>query len=333
MILPLLLMALAAADNAAVAPTSAEPAASTAPQAVTVSAGAAPRDESERRRTRVLHQLDALRQASGAGALSPSEQLGLSASRHAAYLSDNGLRSAPSVHAETAGLPGFTGVDPFSRMRAAGYRPSYATEVVGDVGSAATDADCLAHLMNTIYHAALLLSRVTEAGVAYGDAAAAGVCTIDLGAPLGGPDTGTPASGTFVRYPWPGMAVPTGTFAVGSENPRPPPSLLPNAKVGIPILVGLRNADFVAAAPDGRVEIQSFELSDAKGLPVPAVVLADTLIAGRGLVADAGLHGVFAALVPRIPLAPGRYRVAFHATIAGTHAVAPPAWWFSVVAP
>ncbi|MEP6504147.1 MAG: CAP domain-containing protein [Betaproteobacteria bacterium] len=281
-----------------------------------------------------MAHLDAVRRAAGAGPLVASDALGASAALHADYLSDNGFHSAATVHAETAGLANFTGADPFVRMRAAGYRLSYATEVVGDIGSVALDTDCVDHLLATIYHAALLLSRVTEAGVAYGEGAGAGMCTIDLGVPLEAPAAQVPAAGELVRYPWPGMATATGTFRLGSENPRPPPSRLPNANVGIPVLVGLRNADTLAAAPgDGRVEIQRFDLDDAAGRPVPSVLLADPAVTGAGVVADVGLHGLFVALVPRIPLAPGRYRVTLHATIGGTHVVAPAPWSFTVGTP
>ncbi len=320
----------------------AEDAASSAPQVVTVSTCAAGLDEAGLRRRRALRHLDALRQAAGAGGLVRSQELELSAGWHAAYLSRNGLRSAPTVHAETAGLPGFTGADPFVRMRTAGYRPAYATEVIGDVGSTAGDSDCVDHLMNTIYHAALLLSRVTEAGVAFGEGAYAGTCTIDLGTPLGatsepgpgpGPEPGPgPGPGEIVRYPWPGMVATVGSFQVGSENPRPPPSRLPNANAGLPVLAGLRNADFLAAAPAAHVEIQRFDLSDSNGRLVPSVVFADSLISGRGVVSDVGLHGLFAALVPEVPLLPGRYQVTLRATI-GTQAIASTPWWFSVAAP
>jgi uncharacterized protein YkwD len=303
-------------------------------QVVTVSACPAKPDATELRKGRLLRHLNALRQSAGAGELTRSAELELSASSHASYLSINGWHSAPSVHAETVGLRGFTGADPFVRMRVPGYRPAYATEVIGDVGSVAIDTDCLDHLMNTIYHASLLLSRVTEVGIAYGDGAGAGMCTINLGAPLGAPGATALGSGEIVRYPWPGMVASTGTFLVGSENPRPPPSLLPNANVGIPVLVSFRNADFLAAGAGlGHVDIQRFELCDARGVPVPSVLLADTVISGAGIVADTSLHGVFVALVPRLPLVPGRYRVTLHATIAGTHVLAPPPWSFDVVAP
>lgn len=288
-----------------------------------------------RRVERSLARLNALRTAAGTPALRRSEPLSLSAARHAAYLSANGFRSAPTVHAEEAGRAEFSGSDPFARMRAAGYRASYATEVVGDIGSPATDTDCIDHLMGTVYHAALLLSRVTEAGMAYGTGGAAGACVVDLGAPLAaaGPGAEAAAAGRIVRYPWAGMTARTGALRLDLESPRPARSLLPDANVGIPVLVGLRNAGAAIAGTGGLdVLIQRFELRDARDAPVPCVILADPAISGPGIVADDAVHGGFAVLVPRRPLAPGRYRVLLRATI-GADVIAPVPWAFDVAPP
>ena len=342
MMLSLLLLAFA--DGAATAAPAAAPCATLQPACseppplsgatlVTVTGRAGPATEAGSRADLSLARLNAVRTASGTRPVAPSDVLVLSAARHAAYLSDNGFRSAPSIHGETAGATGFSGADPFVRMRAAGYRSSYATEVVGDIGSVATDADCVDHLMNTIYHAALLLSRVTEAGVAYGTRGAAGACVIDLGAPLAPPEPQAAAPREIVRYPWPGMTMPTGSFHLASENPRPSLALLPAAIVGSPVLVGLRRAGAVAAGSGALgVELQTFELRDARDAPVPGVVLADAAITGPGVMADGALHGGFAVLMPRKPLAPGRYRVILHATI-GADVVAPAPWTFVVAAP
>ena len=195
----------------------------------------APVEPAASRVERSLARLNALRTASGTHPVARSELLSLSASRHAAYLSANGFRTAASVHAEAAGLDGFTGADPFARMRAAGYRSTYATEVVGDIGLQATDTDCVDHLMGTVYHATLLLSRVTEAGMAYGVGAAGGACVIDLGVPLLAPGPQATATGQIVRYPWAGMTAPAGTLRLDLESPRPSRALLPDARVGMPV--------------------------------------------------------------------------------------------------
>ena len=300
---------------------------SESPAASAAEAGALPA-----RLARTLAHLDAVRASAGAGPLAIAAALMQSASAHAAYLGANGFRSAPSIHAETADRPGFSGADPFVRMRAAGYQPSYATEVVGDIGLVAPDSDCVGHLMNTIYHATLLLSRVTEAGIAYGDGAASGACVIDLGRPQADPAPAGLASGAFVRYPAPGMAMPGGSFRLASENPRPSPAALPGATAGIPVLVGLRNTDFLDGSPP-HAELLRFELRDTDNLPVPAVVLADQAISGPDVVADAGVHGAFAVLVPRRPLPPGRYRVFLRAILGDGHVLAPDPWSFTITGP
>ena len=298
---------------------------------VTVTASAAAASEAQGRHDRSLARLEAIRTASGAGELMLSDRLSLSASRHAGYLGLNGLRSTSSIHAEAANLAGFSGADPFVRMRAVGYRSGYATELIGNVGES---GDCVDGLMATVYHAALLLSRVTEVGLAHADAAAAGTCVIDLATPLDARDGPLPASRGLVRYPWPGLSLATGTSHPAAENPRPAPGLLPVGTAGVPVLVGLRNVDDLrtplAPAP---IEIQQFELRDQRNAEVPAVVLADPLISGPGIVADKALHGVFVVLVPRVRLAPGRYRVLFHATIEGGRPIAPVPWEFDVDAP
>jgi len=301
-----------------------------AADAATAGTPAAAADPAALRVERSLVHLNALRVAAGTNALERSDMLSLSASRHAAYLANNGFRSAPSVHAEAADLAGFTGADPFVRMRAAGYRASYSTEVIGDIGSTATDTDCVGHLMRTVYHAALLLSRVTEAGAAYGTGRAAGTCVIDLGAPLAAAMPSAAPRHRIVRYPWPGMTTTSRSLRLDSEVPRPAPALLPDSNVGIPVLVGLHDAGATRADSGGLgIRIQEFEMRDANDVPVPCVVLADAAIGGPGIVADGQLHGGFAVLIPRKPLQVGHYRISLRATI-GTDIVAPAPWTFTV---
>ena len=291
-------------------------------------------DSANDRHDGAIATLNAIRRHAGAGTLAPSPALETSASRHAAYLDANGLRSAATVHDETPGLAAFSGPDPFVRMRAAGYQPSYATEVVGNIGSASPDATCIDNLMNTVYHAALLLSRVTQVGLAFGSGRYAGMCTIDLGAPFDARDGQPPAPGEVVTYPYAGMTVASGTYAVAAENPRPPLGWLPNAKAGTPVLVGFRNEDYVAAdAALPRVVIDRFALSDAAGTLVPSVVLADAAIGGPGVNVDRPLHGGFAVLVPLHPLPAGRYSVSLSARVVGGHSLALSSWWFQVAAP
>jgi hypothetical protein len=211
---------------------------------------------------------------------------------------------------------------------------SNASEVIGGIGSTSPGSVCVDELMNTVYHAALLLSRVTEVGLAFGSGRYAGMCTIDLGAPFEAHGGQVPPPGEVVAYPAPGMTVPSGTYAVSAENPRPPLGLLPDVNAGTPVMVSFRNEDFVAADfATPRVIIDRFGLTDADGAPVPSVILADAAIVGNGVTHDRRLHGGFAALVPIRPLPAGRYVVTLRARVLGGRGLALSSWSFRVAAP
>ena len=300
----------------------------------TLQASVAAATYADSRRANAFSQLNAVRLGSGAGLLAQSTTLDKSASDHAAYLTTNGFASADSAHDETSGLPGYTGINPFSRMRADGYSYSYATEVIGDIGSTSATGDCVGDLLDTVYHAASMLSRITDVG--FGSGAAAGMCTIDMASPyVDGASKQIPPSGAIVAYPYAGSTVAHGTFHVSSESPRVSTTLLPDANAGTPIVVGFRNQDVVAG---GAVTITQFTIATASGTLLPAVILgapasgSDAAIAGADVDTDAALDADFAVLVPKSPLPAGTYTVTLHATIGGGRALALTAWSFSVSA-
>ena len=288
------------------------------------------------RRRNAFDQLNAVRQGAGAGLLAQSAKLDASASDHANYLTLNGYDPLVSAHSEVQGKPGFTDVNPFLRMQAQGYDYSYATEVIGDIGSSSATSDCVGDLLDTVYHAASMLSRVTEVGFGFGSGAAAGMCTIDMASPRsGGAALQVPPSGAVVAYPYAGATVAHGTFHVSSERPRVSTALLPNDVAGTPILVGFRNQDVVAG---GAVTITQFSLATASGTPLPGVILGSPVssdgaaaIAGAGVNTDASLDTpAFAVLVPTSPLAAGTYRVTLQASIGGGRALSLTSWTFTV---
>lgn len=286
------------------------------------------------RKMNAFARLNAARQGAGAGLVAQSLPLDEAAADHAAYLSANGFGSATSPHNETAGLAGFTGTDPFVRMLGAGYKYSFATEVIGEIGSSSPATDCVGDLLDTIYHAALMLSRVTEVGIGFGSGDAAGMCSISLAAPLMRGAAQIPPSGAVVAYPYAGATVAHGTFLVGNENPRASLALLPAPVAGTPVLVSFRNEDYVGAGKmTPRVTIADFTLADEHGAPVPSVILADSTIVGEGVHLDIGLGSGFAVLVPVRPLPPGRYTVGLHAEIGGGQPLALSSWSFDVEAP
>ena len=282
------------------------------------------------RRRDAFDQLNAARLGAGAGLLAQSTQLDTSALSHANYLTVNGFNSAASAHDETSGLVDYTGANPFTRMQAAGYSYSYATEVIGDIGSTSATSDCVGDLLDTVYHAASMLSRVTDVGFGFGSGAAAGMCTIDMASPLnGGAAKQIPPSGALIAYPYNGATVAHGTFHVSNESPRVSTALLPNPTAGTPVVVGFRNQDVVAG---GTVTITQFSTATAGGAAVPGVILAAAGVSGSNVHADADLGSAFAVLVPASPLAPGTYTVTLHATIGGGSALALTTWSFTVAA-
>ena len=286
------------------------------------------------RRLNAFNRLNAVRLGAGAGLLAQSAALDTSAVDHANYLTTNGFNTADSAHDETSTFPGYTGANPFVRMQDAGYNYSYATEVIGDIGSTSTTSDCVGDLLDTVYHAASMLSRVTDVGFGFGSGAAAGMCTIDMGSPFDGGFTAQiPPSGAVVAYPYDGSTVAHGTFHVSNESPRVSTSLLPNAIAGTPVVVGFRNQDLVAG---GAVTITQFSLATAGGTTVPGVILAGSSVSGTHVNADSTLAvdaPEFAVLVPSSPLPAGSYTATLHATISGGQELALTTWSFTVAAP
>ena len=296
----------------------------------TLIAGVNPATYADSRRVNAFNQLNAVRLGAGAGLLAESAALDASASDHASYLTQNGFDSAASVHLETAGLPGFTDTNPFLRMKDQGYNYVYATEVIGDIGSTSATSDCVGDLLDTVYHAASMLSRVTDVGIAFGTGSAVGMCTIDMASPLaGGASRQIPPSGAVVAYPYGGSTVAHGTFHVSAESPRVSKTLLPGADAGTPVLVGFRNQDLVAG---GTVTITQFSIATTDGAALPAVIVAGPGVSGTGVNSDSELDSDpgFAVLVPTSPLAPGTYRVTLQATISGGQALNLTSWSFTV---
>ncbi len=215
-------------------------------------------------------------------------------------------------------------------MKDQGYNYSYATEVIGDIGSTSATSDCVGDLLDTVYHAASMLSRVTDVGIAFGTGSAVGMCTIDMASPLaGGASRQIPPSGAVVAYPYGGSTVAHGVFHVSAESPRVSETLLPGATAGTPILVGFRNQDLVAG---GTVTITRFSIATADGTVLPAVIVAGPGVSGTGVNSDPELDSDpgFAVLVPTSPLAVGTYRVTLQASISGGQALNLTSWSFTV---
>jgi hypothetical protein len=189
-----------------------------------------------------------------------------------------------------------------------------------------------------VYHAVSLLSRASTVGVGFGqDAAGIPMCVMDLAVPSTNAFGQVPPSGSIVAYPYNGQTGVLDTFYVAYESPRPSATLFPNTTTGTPILVSVRNADYVnaEAVAAQQATITAFELKDAAGNVVPSAILAHpTLRAGAGvsLNADGNLLTSFAALIPLSPLAKGAtYKVNFAFTIKAGDASITKTWSFTTI--
>lgn len=265
-----------------------------------------------------FNALNAARVSAGAGAVNQSTALDTASQAHAQYLTANGIVS----HTEDSSKPAYYEVTPSSRITRAGYTaPSFSTEVIGGTGASMSAADCALGLLNTVYHGAALLSQVTDVGIGIGtDGLGVPSCVSDLATPSTNTYGQVPASGKFIAYPYNGQTGVVETFYVAYETPRPSATLFPGTTAGTPVIVRVRNADFLnfQHANTLSATVTKFELKDAGGNLVPAGILAASGLTGSGVTlnTDSQLGEGFAVLVPLSPLAKGAtYTYAFTATL------------------
>ncbi|MFK4706130.1 uncharacterized protein YkwD [Roseateles asaccharophilus] len=283
----------------------------------------------------VFATLNAARVAAGAGQVSQDAKLDVASTAHAKYLTSNFV-GITDYHTEVVGKGDFYAALATDRISKAGFIAGVSTEVVGGSGVSMTGAGCVLGLLNTAYHGPALLSSNTNIGIGAGlDAAAFPVCVADLATASGDALGLVPAAGALVAYPFGGQTGVAETFYVGNESPRPPVTLFPNATAGTPVIVSVRNADYVnfAAAGTLNAAVTTFTLKDASGNLVAAEILASPgLKAGAGvkLNADSVLQDGFVVLVPLAPLAKGQtYTVTFSATLKSGGAALAKTWAFT----
>lgn len=279
--------------------------------------------------------LVAARQAAGAGFVAQSAELDVAAAAHAKYLTTN-ISTTTDFHTEDSTKRDFYAVSPSARVAKAAYAGTSSTEVIGGTGVSLQGSDCALGLLNTVYHAAALLSQSTHVGVGFGaDSAGFPLCVMDLGVAPGTTYAQVAATGAMTAYPYNGQTNVFETFYVAYESPRPSAALFPNTTVGTPIVVNVRNADYVNFQAAGTLAptVTTFTLKDAGGNLVPAAILSNSaLIAGTGLTlnADANLAAGFAVLVPLSPLSKGAtYTVTFTATLKAGSTPVTKTWSFA----
>lgn len=277
--------------------------------------------------------LNQARSAAGAGYVSQSAALDTAAAAHARYLTTNITWGI--VHTEDPSKGDYYEATPASRLAKAGFSAGFSTEVIGGTGATMKGSDCVLGLLNTVYHAAALLSRGTHVGLGFGtDAGGIPLCVADLGNLASESYTQVAPTGELIAYPYVGQTGVLETFYVAYEVPRPSATLFPNTTAGTPVVVNVRNADFVnlKAAATLNVAVSKFELKDAGGNIVPAGILANSGVAGSGvtLTPDSNLGEGFVVLVPLSPLSKGAtYTAAFTATLKAGGTPVTKSWSFS----
>jgi len=277
--------------------------------------------------------INQVRGGAGAGYVSQSAQVDVAAAAHAKYLTTN-LASGIG-HTEDSSKADFYEVSPSSRIAKAGFSAGYTTEVIGGTGASMLGSDCVLGLMNTVYHAAAILSPTTNVGVGFGlDGANIPMCVVDFASAASESYVQVAPAGALVAYPYAGQTNLLETFYVGYESPRPSATLFPNTTAGTPVIVNVRNADFVNFKAAGTLAavVTKFEMKDSGGNLVPAGILANSGITGSGvtLTPDANLGEGFAVLVPLAPLTKGAtYTVTFTATLKTGGAPLTKTWSFT----
>lgn len=273
--------------------------------------------------------LQTVRAGAGAGLLRQSQQLDTAAQAHADYLT-----VGPLGHYEDASYTqAYYAYSPADRMTKAGFSASFTTEVIGGTGASMKGADCLLGLMNTVYHAVAILGPQTHAGIGYApDDAGIPGCVIDFAATAGDTYGQVAPAGELVAYPYAGQSGVYSSTDLTYESPRPPRIVVPDGVVGTPVVVSVRNADFVnyKAAGTLAVSVSKFELKDTGGNLVPAGILASAGISGAGLTIDAQLADGSLVLVPRAALVGGAtYTATLTATLKAGGAPLAKTWSFT----
>lgn len=259
-----------------------------------------------------FNALNQARKYAGAGLIAQSAALDTAAEAHAKYLTTNiNTVFTAGAHIEDPSKPDFYEATLATRMAKAGFNlGSYGSEVVGGTGASRLGADCIWGLLGTVYHAAALLGQATNIGFGFGrDTANVPMCVADFGS-LGTENYPQVApAGQIVAYPYDGQTGVLYSFDIASEVPRPPVALFPSATSGTPVIVSVRNADFVNFKAAGTLNavVTKFEMKDASGNIVPAGILASPGISGSGvtMTADPMLAEGFLVLVPFAPLTKG----------------------------
>jgi hypothetical protein len=235
-----------------------------------------------------LNEANAYRRAMGISPLRLNRSLCAAATAHSSYLTRNRL----FAHDEDPQLPGFTGLHPWDRVRAFGYRSNGLSE---DVGGGDSPAHAVDGLFAAPYHRMPFMNPgVTDVGFGWaGDRPPGGILTVDI-ASEGQIDR-------FTVYPYNGQTDVPLSWG-GGESPDPL-RLHPTAKtpIGFPINFSAQGTLGVS-----HFTVERAELRTAAGTPVQFFLNSPDN--------DNALHNA-CVLLPEKPLAPGSdytARIDFH---------------------
>lgn len=229
----------------------------------------------------MFNQLNDARLNGGFGMLAQNTKLDQAATNHANYLITNFYNSATNIldsailavdpatgllngHIEKAGNPGFTGVKPADRVKAAGYNSPISQEVVSFGNMEPFYNDCVGQFLTSVFHRTALLSTyTTEVGMSVVGTVpntSTSICDIEPSTLVA--SGGIPATGWVGLYPYPkqtGLAL-----AMTGEYPDPVPS---SPIKGNPVSI--------AVEINNTLVVNTFVLSDSKGTPVPVKLLTN----------------------------------------------------------
>ncbi len=220
------------------------------------------------------------------GALDCVDSIQKAARSHSTYIQLNG---GGLTHTQTAGKPGFTGVQFWDRMKAAGFTGSAMFEVVHSTPDAHAAILGEGGWINTLYHR---IPFVAFGAKSYGFGAAPFASTIDFasGAPK-------PAAGTVSTWPVDGDKDVWSTFRCGSEVPNPLPG---QTFAGYP----------VSLTAAGALSVTEHVITTAAGAAVDHVMLT------KGTDSTGLIPVEMVFLIPKAPLAKS---TAYTTKISGTN--------------
>lgn len=281
--------------------------------------------------------LNMVRVAAGAGWLVQSTELDTAAAAHANYLVRN---IGATGHAEEVGKIDYYEASPTTRVAKAGFAASFGNETISDyqaLFSGLSAPDCALELLNSVYNAVALLGPVTHVGLRGWDGTYSGAqfCMAIVAARSTQPEGQVVPSGKMVAYPYDGQKDAIESVNLQVESPRPSSTVLPNDLAGTPVIVHLRNADYLNFGLAGSLnpQVTKFEITDPSGNAVPAAILAHAALKGSGVVLneDANLPVGAIVLVPLSPLLRGGqvYTVSFSATLKDGAAPLQKTWSFT----